>query len=258
MKTILLNDVMISKLTHASPTEAYEVEFEAITIKILRRLYEKAFVFPFKPLIKHKQVGWKPDIALVDRSLEYWYVIEVETIDHSLERHVVPQVIAFRDGDYGDDAIKIVASSTGLPIKEAATLVNHIPRNIAVVSNYFDPNWQSVLSSENIQYQSITVFQEIERWGAVLVEGILAPPTRSVGFGIVDASNKVISLHNNSFWKNGQYNIFALDGISKWDCFLKAEKAWLIKRRGTFDFPDQRIVQFILQDDGSLSLHIPY
>lgn len=252
MKTIILNNNDLTSISPADPTDVYEKEFEPIVLKVLSKLFSRCHVFPFKPLVKYENVNWKPDVAIVDRDMEFWFILEIETIDHSLQKHVLPQVIAFRDGEFGLDAAKIISESTGVSVEEAKTLIKYVPKSVGVISNYFDHGWQSTLESEDIQYLSITIFDKVIDWKAAIVEGILAPSVRSVGFGSVIASQRVIRIARHKIFIEQTYQLIESTGVSSWDCFFYDGAAWLRKKRGIFSLPDKEIVQLILQDDGTI------
>src|SRR5438067_2093186 len=106
VKTIILDREHLPALAEMDATAIAERQFEITAVRILRALYPSCHVFEFKPVINYSGTGWRPDLALVDKNMGYWFVIEVEIATHSLQRHVLPQVSAFRFGDYGDESAR--------------------------------------------------------------------------------------------------------------------------------------------------------
>jgi hypothetical protein len=57
---------------------------------------------------------------------------------HHLEKHVIPQVTAFCEGRYDENAVKILSSVLAIKKQTAETLLATIPRDVIVVSNRRD------------------------------------------------------------------------------------------------------------------------
>lgn len=252
--TILLDEPHLPRFDKADPTAGLEAEFEGVALRILARLYPSCHVFAFRPLVVHNGVGWRPDLAVIDKNWAYWFIVEVEITTHSLEKHVLPQVRAFRDGDYGADTCSAVAEAAGISAERAATLVKYVPRYIAVVSNQEEADWASALSAENVQYLSVAGYRRSLGPPAYLVTGLLHPAERSVGFGTALPSHQGIRLPRNDFWQQGAYRVVEANGVAEWDCFVDAQVVWLTKRKGIVTLPEKAWVQLIAQDDGLLLL----
>lgn len=254
IRTILLNEPHIPRFEQADPTATSEATFEMTTLQLLARLYPSCLVITFKPLVINNGVGWRPDVAVIEKTLSYWFVIEVEIATHSLEKHVLPQVRAFRDGDYGQDSIKIIARATAMSVDRVATLIRYVPRYIAVVSNHENQAWEKQLAAENVQYISIAAYERPAGAPAYLLTGLLKAAERSVGFGTVLASYQAIRIPRSDFWDARAYRVLEPDGAADWDCFVDDRVVWLTKRRGIVTLPDSAWVQLIAQDDNRILL----
>jgi len=255
VRTILLDEAHLPRFDKADPTGGLEAEFEAVALRILARLYPSCYVFKFKPLVQENGLYWRPDLAIVDKECRYWFVVEVEIATHSLERHVLPQVRAFRDGDYESDlCAAAIAASTGLAHDEAATLIRYVPRYVAVVSNHEDVIWASSLAQENIQYLSVVSYERPVGPPAYLVTGLLSPAQRSLGFGQARPFQQAIRLQWSEFWRSGPYRIVDPSGVAVWDCVVEGQVVWLSKRRGVITLPESAWVQLLLQDGDLISL----
>ncbi|MGI0015911.1 MAG: hypothetical protein ACREBU_21030, partial [Nitrososphaera sp.] len=250
MKSIFWDSVESLRLDQVDPTSILEKDFKKTVTRLLKKLYPLSIVFPFEPVVIQNNIGWKPDLALVNKAFEFWYVIEVETILHSLQKHVIPQVIAFRDGIYGEDAALTLSKNLNITVDQARTFIKHVPRYVGVVANHDEPAWQQSLSSENIQFVSITEFAEISGQKLDLVHGALNPAERSIGFGQVLATSRAIRVPivHSAYWSDGEYRIADPGGTGEWTCTIEDNVAWLMKKRGVISLPDQSFVQFIKQD----------
>jgi hypothetical protein len=236
-----------------------EIEFQEVATRLVSRLYPDSIVFPFHPNVRFDDAVWQPDLAIVDRQLRYWFVVEVEISTHHLEKHVLPQVTAFSEGVYSDDAAKQLSDGVGISHNEARTLLSMIPRDIVVLSNRINENWTRKLASVGVQIMAITTYRNVTTAQAVhRVDGELIPSQYSLGFGRVRAEDSVIVTQTGSFWKEGSYQISGPEGIARWECTVLEGKAWLMKSKGLIEFHDKAIVQFLLRNDGSLAVRLPY
>jgi len=254
VKTIVLDRDYLPKLDQVDATATPEKQFEATAIRVLARLYPTCRVFIFKPTIINDGTGWQPDVALVDKNMGYWFVIEVETASHSIQRHIMPQVLAFRFGDYGDEVAQTLSDNLGISFQQAQTVIKHVPRYIAVVSNGDNEEWEASLAAENVQFISIAGFQDIQGQTAHMVTGTIKPAQKSLCFGTVVATVQAVRVPQTPFWIEGTYRVTDLTGTSNWDCAVHGGFAWLTKRRGILTMDDRTPIQILVQDDASLLL----
>lgn len=259
MNTIITGFPPVTAYELCDPTGVMEAEFEELAIRVLMQLYAGCLVFPFRPKVRYDDAVWNPDLALVDRNRSYWFVIEVEIATHHLERHVLPQVTAFSEGVYGEDAAEQLARGVGIHLQEAHTLLSIIPRDVVVVSNRYDERWTKKLDAVGVQHLAIASYRNITTSQAVhKIDGELIPVRRSLGFGRVRAEDGVIITQAGEFWKEGVVDIIGPEGTAKWICSVLEGKAWIMKKRGLIEFHDEAIVQFLLRYDGSLLVRAPY
>ncbi len=255
--TILLDDPHIPKYEKVDPTISSESDFEILVLRMLSRLYPSCHVVPFKPFVIYNGEKWCPDLALFDKGWAFWIVIEVEIATHSFEKHVLPQVRAFRDGEYSERSAEIISERFGISLDRAKTIIKYVPRYIAVVSNHEDPVWERKLTVENIQYMSIASYEKGSGSQAHVVTGFFKAAERSVGFGIALPSFQAVRFPRTDFWKPQIYRIIEPGGVvANWDCFLEDRTGWLVKRRGLVSLPDKVWVQMLQQDENSLLLRI--
>jgi hypothetical protein len=236
-----------------------EAQFEVMASRILRSLYPNCVVFPFHPTVSFDGANWQPDLALVEKTHRFWFVVEVETTNHHLEKHIVPQALAFAEGKYGDDGAKVLARELSLSEDAANTFLSFIPRYVAVVSNRPDDNWTKKLESINVQHVAISSYHSgATNQTAHLVDGLLVPAEESIGFGSVRATDGAIITRDQEFWKDGEFRVIGPGGINTWTCTKVGKQVWLMKRAGLIEFPDNSIIQILQRADGSLLFRLPY
>lgn len=195
----------------------------------------------------------------MDKHFSYWFVVEVEIAAHHLEKHVIPQVTAFCQGQYEENTSHILAAELKVQKTQADTLLATIPRDVIVISNKHDERWNHKLAALGVQhiiidtYRNRATFQTVHK-----VEGDLIPAYRSLGFGRVVLTDNVIVTQTGQFWKEGTIEIHGPDGIAKWQCALTDGRAWLMKERGLIEFKHDQIVQFLLRQDQTVIVRLPY
>jgi hypothetical protein len=239
-------------------TAAREKDFEVVALQVLRVCYPNCHIFRFNPTVTFEDVNWCPDVAIVEKTHRYWFVVEVELSSHHLDKHVIPQVLGFVRGEYGEDAIAILSRELKIPEKEAGTLLHYIPRYVAVVSNQTNNVWTKKLEAINVQHVAIASYQSASHDTAYAIDGFLAPSEESLGFGRVRATDNAIVTRAQEFWKNEDIQVITPFGINTWSCMADGKLVWLTKKAGLIEFPDNGIVQLLQRSDGSLLFRLPY
>lgn len=259
MSRIVSNSPPVTSFQLCDPTAVKEADFEAVVMRVLRFLYPQWQIFIFRPDVSHMGAVWRPDLAIVDRNLEYWFIVEVEVATHHLEKHVLPQVTAFLHGDYAASAAALLASAIGISEQRASTLLAYVPREVVVVSNRMDEVWDEKLAALGSQHLVISEFRNTLS-GQTLhkVDGEIIPSQKSIGFGIVRATDRAIITLVGSFWRNGPYQISGPEGMATWQCTVVGKTAWLLKQKGLIEFPDDTVVQFLVGGGEQIVVRQPY
>ena len=195
----------------------------------------------------------------MDKGFAYWFVVEIEIATHHLEKHIIPQVTAFCEGRYDENAVGILSEALNVGTQRAETLLATIPRNVVVVSNKRDEKWNQKLATLGAQHIVIESYRNKTTGQTVhWVEGELIPAHRSLGFGRVRLTDGVIVTQVGSFWKEGVFEIHGPDGTANWQCSIANERAWLMKERGLIEFHNDAVVQFLHRHDGTVIVRLPY
>lgn len=259
MSRIVSNSPPVTSYQLCDPTAVTEAAFEADVLRVLQYLYPQWQTFVFRPDVSHMGAVWRPDLAIVDRNLEYWFIVEVEIATHHLEKHILPQVTAFLHGDYAESAAVLLASAIGISSQRASTLLAYVPREIVVVSNRMDEVWDEKLAALGSQHLVISEFRNTLS-GKTLhkIDGEIIPSQKSIGFGIVRATDRAIITQAGSYWRCGAYQISGPQGIATWQCTVIGKNAWLLKQRGLIEFPDGRFVQFLIGGGEQIIVREPY
>ena len=120
----------------------YESDFETIILSRANSLFPQFHVVPFRVPVESEEGRKIPDLALIDLTYRFWWVVEVEMAHHSLHNHVIPQVEVFTRGKYGEEHANHLASR--LADLERFSLMEMImgaqPR-VLVVVNRSVPDW---------------------------------------------------------------------------------------------------------------------
>jgi hypothetical protein len=249
MRTILVKNARTLRFDLCDPSPDAEDAFERVSTEVLKDLYPDCHVIQFKPTIRYAGEGWKPDLAVVERNCCFWFVVEVEIAGHSLEKHVLPQVRAFRLGDYGQEAECALAEGIGVTVDQAATILRYVPRYIAVINNCEDDRWRAALEAENVQFMTIASYGGCPDKSALLVNGGFYAAEQSLGFGKVYATQQAIMVAPNPFWREQEYRISEPGGTGSWACILNGKSVWLTKNRGIMQMVDNTMVQIMRHGD---------
>ena len=147
-------------LNRSDPDAPDEAEFEYHVAAVLDCVYKQQYrCVTFSGSFTYEGETYRPDLALVAFDFSHWFIIEVELLAHSFERHVMPQVRAFRYGEPKQDGIRQLSEQLEISSSSAETLILHVPRSVAVVVNKWDAVWETSLRSHGIQLLAVTTFR---------------------------------------------------------------------------------------------------
>lgn len=238
------------------PTQFVEGDFEAEVVKALSCLMPEYLCNVFAGAFVLEGERRVADLALIHKSLSHWFVVEVELAGHSLERHVLPQARCFRYGDPEDTCItSLVRAFSILTREQAASLLNYIPRYVAVVGNLSDSIWTTKLSAVDVQYLTVSVYQDRNGRIAYEVEGRLTVRAESLGFARFSAIDNCLRISRGCDLPVGNIQIVDQFGnLADWTVREEMGVLWIHKDRGPALISHDSYVQIIRSFDGQISI----
>lgn len=237
------------------PTES---EFEASVVRALGCIYEGYRCVVFGGGFRYDQEISRPDLALVARDFSHWFIIEVELLSHSLERHVLPQVRAFQYGQMQADCAAALARELNINIGQAQTLVERVPYVVAVITNGNENTWRIALQAHGIQFVSLSVFRSADGNQAFEVSGKLEVVKESLGFGVYSATDRALRFARGIDLPEGLVQIETSRGAKGlWRVSRDDRFTWVAKEAGRPDMPDAAHIQLIRAVGGRISLRLP-
>lgn len=119
---------------------SYENEFEEQVLRTASSLMPNYLVASWKPLVRDRHGhGAKPDLAMISRDLESWYVVEVELATHSVPGHIAPQLETLRDGVYDSSILPSLQNAfPSADTERLAQMVLREPGLLCIVDQYTD------------------------------------------------------------------------------------------------------------------------
>ena len=120
----------------------YESDFESVILSRANSLFSKFHVVSFRRPVESEEGRKIPDLALVDFTYRFWWVVEVEMAHHSLYGHVIPQVEVFARGKYGEEHANHLASRRDdLDRAALQDMIMGAQPRVLVVVNRNVPDW---------------------------------------------------------------------------------------------------------------------
>ena len=120
----------------------YESDFESIILSRAKSLFPQFHTVPFRIPVESEEGRKIPDLALVDRTYRFWWVVEVEMAHHSLCGHVIPQVKVFARGKYGEEhANHLARRGDDLDRDALQDMIMGAQPRVLVVVNRSVPDW---------------------------------------------------------------------------------------------------------------------
>ena len=235
MPRFVLGDERFDQLSSKS---LYEADYERLLVTNARILFPEYYLIQFKPLIQSDTGAARPDLALVDRSLRLWWVVEVEMAHHPLKGHVLPQVSSLASGRYSLTEAQILHRAIPrLDPTEAIDLVKGTQPGVLVIVNERQPGWEKELSQIGAVLMIVEVFRSDRDIYALRANGAYPnTPEDFVSVCSVDpaiAGLLVVKSPARLGVSKGKDLWIEADGtITQWTRFDIQDKVWL-KARGT-------------------------
>lgn len=259
MRTVIVGDCAArNSFVGADPDAPSEIEFEATVVRTISCAYPAYDCFVFTGGFRLDGDVSRPDLALVAKDRSHWFVIEVELTSHSLEKHVLPQVRAFQYGTPEPDCVSCLIREIKIDEGRAVTLLNYVPRSVAVIANRRVDKWEVALNAHNIQMLTVSVFKSPSDAVAVEIEGTLEVVARSLGFGTYSATDRSLRFPKSVDLNPGKVQLHdPRGGASLWTASESGDTLWITKDFGSPDIEDGHYVQIVQTVDGRLSLRAP-
>lgn len=237
------------------PTQPSEKEFEEVVLATLNCLYPNYVCYQFSGTFRYLERGWRPDIAMISKDFGHWFVIEVELVSHSLASHVLPQVTAFKLGEYEPDCISQLVNRTGQSEATVRSFLGTSPRHVAVIANKYLPEWEISLKALQIQMATVALYENTNGEQAYEMSGSLIPQEEHLGVGRYSAIDRSIIATSKIRIATGRRWILDLDGHeAEWTVQDQNERLWITKRKGVPNIIDGSSLQIMRTSNGSLRL----
>ena len=122
-----------------------EKDFENQVLRVASEIMPGFTAASWKPIIRDRHGhGARPDLAMIARDLESWYVIEVELAAHSVPRHIAPQLETLGNGVYDSSLLPSLQKAFPSESTEALTrMVRREPGLLCIADQYTDRIWRT-------------------------------------------------------------------------------------------------------------------
>lgn len=243
--------------TLSDPDAPSETEFEGIALRAFGCLYPQYRCVVFGGRFLYEEGYRKPDLAMIAHDNSHWFIVEVELLSHSLDRHVLPQVQAFRYGEPQKECASILSRELGVDIGVARTLVDRVPRAVVVVANGYNVEWERSLSAHQAQFLTVSRFVSPSGSEAFEINGALLATKESLGFGVYSAPDTMIRFTASVNLPDGPIQMETKSGgVSLWRVIRDERYAWIAKETGRPDIQNGAYVQLIRTMDGKITMRM--
>ncbi|MBN9533293.1 MAG: hypothetical protein J0H10_08045 [Alphaproteobacteria bacterium] len=234
---------------------ASEAEFEAIVARALGCVYQNYHCIVFGGSFRLENSISRPDLALIANDFSHWFVIEVELVSHSLDRHVVPQVRTFRYGDPLPDCISILVREMKLDAAQVETFLKVVPRGVAVIANRRHLKWEVALKALEVQLLTVAAYRSPSGVEALEIDGQLEVFQEHLGYGQFFATDRTLRFPRSVKLPDGQMVINDQNGSSSlWTVARDSNYAWVTKNAGVPDLTNNSLVQLVRAVGGQFSI----
>jgi len=254
---IFKNEKLVQTSYLIDPCARSESKFQKDVIKVLKNYYPDYYIFPFSPYVRKGVFSSRPDIALVHKSKSHWYLGEIETYGHDLIKHVIPQISCLKNGYITAGREKTLQKELGISRKQAEVFIKCIPREVVVVSNFFDLKWKNAIEQCGCSFICVYHYKKPGYSEEIFLPfGKLKKTQKSICFGHVNAGDNLIIFHTK-LPNRRSINITTHVGTSKWLLSVEGNKTCLIKQKGIIEFRDKSVVQMVEESSGNIFIKDP-
>lgn len=230
---------------------ATEDEFSSWLIRVLPVMFPGLLAIKFGALFTHEGQQRRPDLALIPRDLSFWYVVEVELLSHSLNSHVLPQVRTFRYGEPSAEVAPALATALSIGAGQAMTLLQRVPRYVAVIANGASSEWEAKLDAIDVRFVSARRFASRDgATEAAEIDGEFTAENRSLGFGTYSETDKAVRFPPSVSLPDSDVFVEEPNGSAAyWSVTKTGTNVWLQKRSGSAAIAHGALMQLMLRGE---------
>lgn len=179
MSRILMGSEWYEQL---APTMLLESEYERIILQKAPLLFPAYHMVNFKVLVCDEEGSARADLALIEKQYRDWWVVEVESGQHSLESHVLPQVKTLASASYsGEEVAKaLLRESTVLDRAAIYTMLRGRSPRVLIIVNEQKAEWALALRRYNALLTVVEIFRSSRNEHVFRVSGEQPIPVMDV------------------------------------------------------------------------------
>lgn len=245
------------------PEDMYESSFEIIIKNHAKEIFPGFKCIPFKNTLKSSYLGSTcADLALIDDLYRHWWVVEIETIDHSLQNHVIPQMTRLQQADYSalDLAERVSKSDATLSLEQLKRLFKTVSPKFCVIANAYDAIWEQSLSRRGIDFIWVSTYRSITDRPLLSVSGEIKNDPPSFLSEILHSANatshSAIRLQRSgvlSHKSDETIQIFINEEITSWKVIDVDSSIWLVPM-GRYSLNTSEKYEFMVDHLGRYAL----
>jgi hypothetical protein len=243
MPRLLLREAVFEAV---SQDAFWESELQAVLAVRSETVFPGFWYVPFQCKV-HSEHGppHEPDFMLVEKEYRSWWVVEMESVRHSLVEHVLRQVKCFRDGVYGPEHTEYAcARNPNLDPIRLSYLIDSTRPGILVVADKHRHRWEVELAREHVELSIFQAYRRVDRADYIFSVDGFAPEGGSELLTKLRCDPfmpRMLQLRNPAVLEGPsgrKLEIFFEGELSAWILTLAEDKGWLQSKSGHVFEPD--------------------
>ena len=215
-----------------SPTALSETEFETLLVHNADIIRPGNLIVPFKKTVYAGEDSGRPDLAIIAEDYRRWMIVEVEMIRHSLYRHVVPQILVFREASYGQtDAEYLLSKNSTLDYSKLQDMLRGEAPEVLVLVNKYDSEWAREIRRYGAHMMVFEIFRSELNRHIFSIDGELPRLEHGIltelSFGFLPRCLTVSAPAALDFRSGEKVPIFIGDQVTHWERFDTATECYL-------------------------------
>ena len=208
--------------SRVDPDSMIEEELDVAFLSHAHDMFPEFVTLPFKQHVHYGISYRQPDLIMISKHYDHWYVVEIEKSKHSLDDHVIPQVQTFLNGVYtSKHAERLMIAARDVPrldlhFDRMKELLTRQRPEVLVVSDSHEASWEYPLRSLGVGYLWMQIFRHIDGDSLISLSGQIQDVNR---YRVVAECrpNKVMP----SLWEVSQTDF--LDGLSEIEIYFQSQ-----------------------------------
>lgn len=256
-------DSQIEWYDEIDPLSFYEKHFEETFLSKIHEVYPDFIGISFSLKITNSDgENSKPDLAMIRKDYQEWYIIETEMGRHSWVDHVEKQVRVFNTGIYDKKRISdyMLKKHSGLDKGKLENMIDNYPPKVMVIVNEPKPEWEIEIKKHKSYLSIFQIYKGLNGFELYRISGDIPFIYRDKSHcAFVKGLSNTIEIYTPTFITqehDSEIEVIFRGKITKWKLKIDKGKKFIIAKGRTHSLQLEKKYLLYLSDKNEYYLEI--